>query len=188
MNGLHAVLIPALVAGVVSLVGLGVNLLIARESHKSQRSLEAFKVLLGYWSETITESTGFVEKAERLRVECWRLVSQLEAFGNAGGEVEPAVKNVVNAMTELDEQWVKLKACLGQSPYVGYIREARHNCRRSIETLPVRQGAPSVSAADVRALLALVDHLIELVFLARSDTLVKLSSSRGFVKHHPGPN
>ena len=69
------IILSATVAGIVSLVGLGLNLALARRLRRAAADQLRFTAALRQAERSIQEIRGFTGQADKLRRACWDLLT-----------------------------------------------------------------------------------------------------------------
>src|ERR1043165_9000457 len=82
---METAIIAALVAGGVSLIGLLVNMRIAKETRRGALTQMRFASALKFAEDAVRELKTFCSQIERFRIFCWRITTDIEAW-----EINPA--------------------------------------------------------------------------------------------------
>jgi len=131
-------IIAALVAGAVSLVGLVVQLLIARQSRIAQREAIATKAEIENSKNTISELRSLECDTESVRILAWRVLSMIRDMPELGTHDSDQSRKFLNCATKFSneaarflESWATVKYEIDEE-YNEYLRHQRHECRHLI--------------------------------------------------------
>ncbi len=77
---MEKILIPAFIAGVISLIGFLVNMHIARKGHKENATIKKLLIRLKTEESSIALIRNNIVKTELVRVHCWGIITQFNSL------------------------------------------------------------------------------------------------------------
>jgi hypothetical protein len=187
---METVIVAALVSGLVSLVGLLVNLRVAREQSRTTESMPSRESIARVLDSQLSALRSFATEGERLRIRMWDLLGRMSGARHMEALFPSDIQDIGakwDALREqavrFDESWAEIKSDIPQGVQM-YIRALRHECRE--EVADIGQKLSRVVKSDQAAnagedrFAALSSVLAELEndtksVLAKLDTLIQIA-------------
>lgn len=142
---MEAVITAAIVAAIVSALGLLVNLKIARDTRQGNLLQIRFQSALKGKEEAVKEIKLYVETVERFRSACWGVSAQLILLKHRKTDLDEIESQTRKRMFDLFEKeadeffksWAKIKAETAQysESTVEYARAIRHACKNQADDI-----------------------------------------------------
>lgn len=186
-------LVAALLAAAVSLVGVLASLRMARQALAASRAQIVLTTGLKVEEVSIQTLRVYSSAIEKLRVECWYLISAVRWVieGRDEGRDMEMLRSAVQVFHAKSlaflEAWAEVRPEI-TSPALDVIRMMRHDIRRKLETIiatatdiasarrrrrEARETLRSIDS-DVRTLLQDLDHFLGFVVSLKDDRLREL--------------
>jgi hypothetical protein len=138
---METALIAGLVAGVISLLGLLVNIHLARQSRIATEKNLRDKLLLDVSAEGEGKLREFIAQGERVRIRCWEMMGQFTMLADSPSESGINLEAFQTSASSLHQQtnlfldsWSDVKASLPEG-ISRHCRTLRHECRTELENI-----------------------------------------------------
>jgi hypothetical protein len=136
---METILIAALVAGFVSLLGVIANLYIARQTRRATIVQSKLQAVASMVSESDTALKDFIAEAERLRICCWEVLGRLDSLKHSDGDdvfkplidsngiLRDAIYTFSEGTRVFAKSWAPVKGDIPRGIEI-YLRSTRHHC------------------------------------------------------------
>jgi hypothetical protein len=191
---MDTIILSATVAGIVSLVGLLLNLALARRLRRAAADQLRFTAALQQAERSIQEIRGFTREADKLRRGCWQLLTEVSGLQKSRQDNQELLvllkheNGFAEACTGLFQSFAIIQAGVPETA-IASLRDLRQQCKteaeevlRSLAELRAisRHLTRSVSYDDLlynlrlrlENLLSTLDRLSFTVLMARDTILV----------------
>lgn len=136
-------IVAALVAGVVSLAGILINLVIAKQAREANRDQIRLGAAIRAGEEAVKALAAQTVEVERLRIACWDIHGLLQELEEADSALQSEffLRKLASAAEGFEERygtfvnfWAEAKGEVPQ-PQVVYLRSLRHQCKNVALTI-----------------------------------------------------
>lgn len=146
---MESAIIAATVAALVSLVGMLVNLRIAREGRQAAADAARMNAALAETRASLAQMRKYAADIERLRSTAGLLMLSLESHGIMTERFEEFSKAFENAFYDFFRSWDETKSEM-DDVYVTFVRMYRHSCKNAAQDVLEQLRAFRESTGDAR--------------------------------------
>jgi hypothetical protein len=194
------IFLSTLIASIITLFGFFINLYISKKTRNSFRSLENFKNILSFWSESVSDFKNFIKEVEHVRISCWDLLSKIKTIQDLNHssdslkEFESSYHSFTSNLILYNDRWLSIKSD-SLDIDLEDVRKTRHSCRKRIEELErnihkLYDNKNNIKLFDsflteiensIKVLLELFDFLIKISISKRNEILAnKIIDEKSF--------
>ena len=136
---MDTVIISALVAAVVSFVGVFINLIIAKQTREAAKSQLKFQSAIKQVEESTQILNGYLKEIESVRIACFELEFCFSSIFNDEIDLEKVKNNSIKFKDEFDKffkKWADVKYTI-EDFRLSHIRSIRHSCKNTALDLSI---------------------------------------------------